>query len=118
MAQENNIINSWSLIAFAREFGPKMFTGECINSETGESFQACSFGKNREARDKKLVHFSQNLGALSTAEIAANKDSLQVVEIVVKPEVLERRKAKGQQLESYILCSVGENSWSEVDLGL
>lgn len=118
MAQENNIINSWSLIAFAREFGPKMFTDDCTNKETGEVFQACSFGRSRDASDKTLVHFSQNLGALSTAEIAAQKDSLQVVELAVKPDVLARRKAKGQQLESYILCTVGENSWSEVDLGI
>lgn len=118
MAQENNIINSWSLIAFAREFGPKMFTGDCTNKETGEVFQACSFGSSRDASDKTLVHFSQNLGALSVSEIAANKDSLQVVELKVQPDVLARRKSKGQQLQSYILCSVGENSWSEVDLGL
>lgn len=43
MAQSKTIKNSWSLIAFAREFGPKMQVGEFVNSESGETFKSCIF---------------------------------------------------------------------------
>ena len=116
MAQ-NNIINSWSLLAFARQNGGKMFIGECTNQNTGEVFKSISFHDGSRT-NTKMVNFSSNLGELSPREIAARKDSLQVVELAVDAETLARRKAAGRQLESYILCSVGENSWEEVDLGL
>lgn len=117
MAQNGRIIGSWSLVAFARKNGGKMFVGECTNQETGEVFQSISF-HDGSRENTKMVNFSTNLGALTPREIASRKDSLQVVELAVDPEVLARRKAAGKQLESYILCTVGESSWQEVDLGL
>lgn len=96
----STIKNSWSLIAFAKEFGPKMQVGEFVNKETGEDFKSCIF-TNGEIRT--FVAFSSKMGVLSPREIAANKNELQVV-----------------QLESghYSLCKQGENTWEEVDLGL
>lgn len=101
MATANNSIkNSWSLIAFAKEFGPKMQVGEFVNKETGEDFKSCIF-TNGETRT--FVAFSSKMGVLSPREIAAKKNELQVV-----------------QLESghYSLCKQGENTWEDVDLGL
>lgn len=96
----STIKNSWSLIAFAKEFGPKMQVGEFVNKETGEDFKSCIF-TNGETRT--FVAFSSKMGVLSPREIAAKKNELQVV-----------------QLESghYSLCKQGENTWEEVDLGL
>lgn len=118
MAQnQDRIINSWSLLAFARQNGGHMFVGECCNKETGEIFQSISF-HNGNRENSKMVNFSSNLGELTPAEISARKDSLQVVELAVDAETLARRKVAGKQLESYILCTVGESSWQEVDLGI
>lgn len=99
-ATVSTIKNSWSLIAFAKEFGPKMQVGEFVNKETGEDFKSCIF-TNGETRT--FVAFSSKMGVLSPREIAAKKNELQVV-----------------QLESgnYSLCKQGENTWKEVDLGL
>lgn len=99
-ATVSTIKNSWSLIAFAKEFGPKMQVGEFVNKETGEDFKSCIF-TNGETRT--FVAFSSKMGVLSPGEIAAKKNELQVV-----------------QLESgnYSLCKQGENTWEEVDLGL
>lgn len=99
-ATVSTIKNSWSLIAFAKEFGPKMQVGEFVNKETGEDFKSCIF-TNDETRT--FVAFSSKMGVLSPREIAAKKNELQVV-----------------QLESghYSLCKQGENTWEEVDLGL
>ena len=99
-ATVSTIKNSWSLIAFAKEFGPKMQVGEFVNKETGEDFKSCIF-TNGETRT--FVAFSSKMGPLSPREIATKKNELQVV-----------------QLESghYSLCKQGENTWEEVDLGL
>lgn len=99
-ATVSTIKNSWSLIAFAKEFGPKMQVGEFVNKETGEDFKSCIF-TNGETRT--FVAFSSKMGVLSPREIASKKNELQVV-----------------QLESghYSLCKQGENTWEDVDLGL
>lgn len=103
MAQNNanqRIVNSWSLIAFAKAYGPKMQVGEFANKETGEAFKSCIFS-NGEART--FVAFSSKMGELSPKEIVTMKDDLQVV-----------------QLESgnFSLCKQGQGSWEDVDLGL
>lgn len=105
MAQNNSnnnqgIINSWSLIAFARSHG-KMQVGEFANKETGEVFKSCIF--TDQQGDRCFVAFSSKMGELTPREIAAMKDDLQVV-----------------QLESgnFSLCKQGQNAWEDVDLGL
>ena len=99
-ATVSTIKNSWSLIAFAKEFGPKMQVGEFVNKETGEDFKSCIF---TNGETKTFVAFSSKMGVLSPREIAAKKNELQVV-----------------QLESghYSLCKQGENTWEDVDLEL
>lgn len=79
-----------------------MQVGEFSNSETGEVFKSCIF-TNLEDNSRTFVSFSSNLGELEPSEIAARKDSPQVV-----------------QLESghYSLCKVGQNNWKDIDLGL
>ena len=76
-----------------------------VDEETGEvkNFKSCIFTDPQDTNNKTFVAFSSKLGELTPAEIAAQKDSLQVV-----------------QLESgnYSLCKPGENSWQDVDLGL
>lgn len=99
-ATVSTIKNSWSLIAFAKEFGPKMQVGEFVNKETGEGFKSCIF-TNGETRT--FVAFSSKMGVLSPREIAAKKNELQVVQL-----------GSGH----YSLCKQGENTWEEVDLGL
>ena len=103
MTQNSNnqgIINSWSLIAFAKAHG-KMQVGEFANKETGEVFKSCIFTDDQQNRC--FVAFSSKMGELSPREIAAMKDELQVV-----------------QLESgnFSLCKQGQNAWEDVDLGL
>lgn len=100
----NNIKNSWSLLAFARKFGPKMQVGNFVNNKTGEMFKSCIFD-NGETRT--FVSFSSKLGELSSKEIAAQKNELQVVQCETKD---------GKDM--YSLCKQGENTWEEVDLGL
>lgn len=99
-ATVSTIKNSWSLIAFAKQFGPKMQVGEFVNKETGEEFKSCIFS---DGETRTFVAFSSKMGPLSPREIAAKKNELQVV-----------------QLESghYSLCKQGENTWEDVDLGL
>ena len=101
MATSNvGIKNSWSLISFAKSHG-KMKVAPFVNRETGECFKSCAFISN--ADEVTLVAFSSKLGELTPAEIAAQKDELQVV-----------------QLESgtYKLCKAGHDTWEDVDLGL
>ena len=72
-----------------------------VNRETGEYFKSCAFVSNTD--EVTLVAFSSKLGELTPAEIAAQKNDLQVV-----------------QLESgtYKLCKAGHDTWEDVDLGL
>lgn len=96
------IKNSWSLIAFAREFGSKVATGDCVNHETGDTFKAVTF--TAEDGTRTFVSFSSNLGVLNGAQIAAQRHELQVVQF--------------EESGNYCLCKQGENSWENVDLGL
>lgn len=103
MANQSGVINSWSLVSFARQFG-KMQVGEFKNSCTNERFKACIFS---DGDTRTFVAFSRNLGELTPTEIALQKAELQVVENV---------GAEGQTV--YTLCKTGSNSWQDVDLGL
>ena len=115
-AKQNGIKNSWSLLAFARTHG-KMKVGTFTNGETGEMYKGVAF-VNPTDNSTCFVSFSSNLGEKTPAEIAAAKDSLQVVELNVDPEVAARRAENGRQAESYCLCAVGQNAWEDVDLDI
>lgn len=92
--------HTWSLVAFAKEFGPKVQIAKCHNKETGDSFKCVAFG---EGEALTFVAFSSNLGELTPNEIAARKNDLQVVQF--------------EESGNYCLCKVG-SSWEQVDLGL
>lgn len=105
MAQTSATIkNHWSLIAFAKKFGPKMQVGEFHNSDTGESFKSCIF---TQGDTRTFVAFSNKMGALTPREIVAQKNDLQVVLCTTK---------EGNDM--YSLCHTGSGAWEDVDLGL
>lgn len=105
MAQTDNnnqgIKNSWTLMTFAKEHGPKMQVGDFVNKETGEQFKSCIF--TNEGGSRTFVAFSSKMGAQTPQQIVEMKDSLQVVEL---------------QSGNFSLCKQGTNSWLDVDLGL
>ena len=94
------IIQSWSLIEFARKHG-KMQVGTFIHKETKEVFKSCIFTASDGT--KTYVAFSSKMGELTPKEIALRKDSLRVA-----------------QLESgnYSLYEDPEKNWQDVDLGI
>lgn len=100
-SQNVGIKNSWTLVDFALAHGRMKVTNELTNSNTGETFKSCAFVGDGGA--VTLVGFSSNLGELTPAQIAAQKDSLQVVEL---------------ESGSLKLCKRGTDTWDDVDLGL
>ena len=94
------IKNSWSLISFARTHG-RMKVAPFVNKDTGEAFKSCAFLSSDGGIT--LVAFSSKLGELTPAQIAAQKDDLQVVQL---------------ESGSYKLCKAGHDTWEDVDLGL
>ena len=94
------IKNSWSLISFAKIHG-RMKVAPFVNKETGEAFKSCAFLSSEG--EVTLVAFSSKLGELTPAQIAAQKDDLQVVQL---------------ESGSYKLCKAGHDTWEDVDLGL
>ena len=101
MATTNiGIKNSWSLISFAKAHG-RVKVAPFVNRETGECFKSCAFINSDEV--VTLVAFSSNLGELTPAQIAAQKNDLQVVEL---------------ESGSFKLCKAGKDSWEDVDLGI
>lgn len=101
MATTNiGIRNSWSLISFAKFHG-KMKVAPFVNKETGEAFKSCAFISS--TGEITLVAFSSKLGELTPAQIATQKNDLQVVEL---------------ESGSFKLCKAGKDSWEDVDLGI
>lgn len=100
-SQNVGIKNSWPLVDFAKSHGRMKVTNELTNSNTGETFKSCAFVGTGGA--VTLVGFSSNLGELTPAQIAAQKDSLQVVEL---------------ESGNFKLCKRGAESWEDVDLGI
>ena len=101
MATTNiGIKNSWSLISFAKSHG-RMKVAPFVNKETGECFKSCAFLSSDGGIT--LVAFSSKLGELTPAQIAAQKDDLQVVQL---------------ESGSFKLCKAGHDTWEDVDLGL
>ena len=94
------ITNSWSLLSFAKSHG-RMKVAPFVNKETGECFKSCAFIS--DTNEITLVAFSSKLGELTPAQIAAQKDDLQVVQL---------------ESGSFKLCKAGHDTWEDVDLGL
>ena len=100
-AKNVGIKNSWSLLAFAKAHG-KMQVGDFVNKDTGEAFKSCIF-TNPENNSRCFVAFSSKMGELTPAQIKAEKDNLQVVEL---------------ESGNFSLCHQGINAWEDVELGL
>lgn len=92
------IKNSWSLREFRDSHGAMKIAGPFTNSETGEIFKSPAFVSPTGA--VTLVGFSSNLGELSAAQIKAQVDELQVVELM-----------SGH----FKLCKKGTDNWENVD---
>lgn len=92
------IRKNWTLIAFAATHG-KMQVGRFVNKESGDTFKSCIFTNSEGART--FVAFSSKMGELTPAEISAQKDQLQVVEL---------------ESGNYSLCRQGQNNWEDVIL--
>lgn len=97
----NNIKNSWSFVAFAREHGGVKYAN-VPNKQTGEMFDCLAAGSGD---DMIFISFSRNLGHLSPAEVVAQKNDLQVV-------LCETAQGK----DMYALCKKGTNSWQELNI--
>lgn len=101
------IRNSYPLVEFAKSHGQMKVTNEMVNSETGETFKSCAFVAPGGA--VTLVGFSSKLDTINPAaspqviakQIAAQKDSLQVVEL---------------ESGNFKLCKTGADNWVSVDL--
>lgn len=91
--------NTWSLIAFIKEFGPRMQVGEFTNHDTGEKFKSCVF--TQENGTKTFVAFSSKLGVLTEREIADMKEDLAVI------------KSKAGH---YSLIKGRRKAWKDVDV--
>ena len=100
MNEENNIKESWTLVAFARQFG-KPKKAHLINKDTGEEYPAVMFIDT----DGNTTHvsFSSKMPELSAKEIGAQKDKLRVIQL----------KSSG----NYKLC-YDNSTWEEIDLGI
>lgn len=72
-----------------------------VNKETRECFKSCAFLSSDG--EVTLVAFSSKLGELTPAQIAAQKNDLQVVQL---------------ESGSFKLCKAGHDTWEDVDLGL
>lgn len=94
---------SWSLIAFVKAMGGKLQVGEFTNKEDGTIFHSCIVSDGT-SENRTFVAFSSNLGELTPHQIVAQKDNLQVVQF--------------DESGRYCLCTKGENSWEDVDLGI
>lgn len=108
-SQNVGIRNSYSLINFAKSHGKMKVTNDMVNSTTGETFKSCAFVAPSGA--VTLVSFSSKLDTINPAaspqviakQIAAQKDSLQVVEL---------------ESGNFKLCKIGADNWEDVDLGI
>ena len=105
MTNNTSIKNSWSLVAFAKDFGSAgVRVGQCANHETGEIFDAVAF--TDKAGNRTFASFSPKLGSLTAKELVAQKAGLQVV-------LCETKAGR----DMYSICRQGEGTWGEeVDL--
>lgn len=98
-------IQSWSLVAFANEFG------EPSTQETESGY--CLVFTDSHDHDT-YVSISNKLPAITEEYLEDNYQSLQVVQTPPDAATVARRKAraaegKKTQMESYVLCPKGES---------
>lgn len=69
------IIQTWSLLDFAKEYGPKVHIANCSNNKTGDKFKCAVFG---EEDNRTFVAFSSKLGELTAKEMIERKHQLKI----------------------------------------
>lgn len=94
------IVDSYSLLAFARSHGNPKFCPQQVNKETGEIFDSLAF-INKTTDEVTFVSISSKLGTMSSKKVAEMKDDLQVVEF---------------DSGNFMLCKKGQNAWEDIDL--
>lgn len=99
--QPSLFIQSWSLLDFAREYGPKMQVRGYTNNSTGEPFKLCVFIDN--SGKETSVRFLSQLVELTSSEISARKNNLKI------------GKMSNNKLYLY---DKDINEWETIDLGL
>lgn len=94
-------IDNWTLMSFAKKWGPEMRTGTCTNEKTGEKYKACVFIQ----KDGTItyVNFFSRLGELTASEILQRKNELQI-------GITKEGK--------YYLHNGNVKAWEDIDLGL
>lgn len=99
------IRNNWSLTDFRANNG-KMSINQFYDEKNKEYFTSCVFTKENAEGKKSytFVAFSKKLGVLTSTEVKARKDELQVV--LTKTEAGKDR---------YVLCTQGMQG-EEVDI--
>lgn len=94
-------IENWTLIDFAKKWGPEMKAGTCVNEKTGKYYKSCVF--TQKDGTKTYVSFFHKLGELTASEILLRKDELKV-------GLTKNGK--------YYLHNGNVKAWENVDLGL
>lgn len=69
------IIQTWSLLDFAKEYGPKVHIANCSNNKTDDKFKCVVFG---EEDNRTFVAFSSKLGELTAKEMIERKHQLKI----------------------------------------
>ena len=110
--EEPPIVNSWSLLDFARAHGKmkRVPSSSRINSETGEKEHSAAYcvfvhPTNKDEQGKPvitaIVAFSSGLGELSVDEIVQQKSDLMVVKYTSGDYALRHKKATTDKSEKY-----------------
>lgn len=99
--QPSLFIQSWSLLDFAKKYGPKMQVRGYTNNSTGEPFKLCVFIDN--SGKETSVRFLSQLRGLTSSEISARKNELKI-----------SKMSNGK----YYLHDNNIKEWEDIDLGL
>ncbi len=105
-SKKNNIVNSWSLAAFCQEYGHRFQDRACVNSQTGDAFNA--IGVRNEEGDLTFLNYSKALqedGINSVAKVYPLRKELQVVQLRITND-------EGEVEYRYKLCRQGDG-WGE-----
>lgn len=95
-----NIIFSESLPVFRQRF-TEVKRGHFVNKTTNESFESLIFCGHKDGK-LRFCNFSSKLGVLSNAQIASDKENLQVIAF--------------EGNDHYTLCKKGNGAWESVDI--
>lgn len=96
-AEEVIFIKDWSLLSFAKTFGPKMQVGSFTEEIYNIIYRACVFTKSNGT--KTYVYFFHELGELSPQEIKDRKNELYIGKVPNGDYFLYSKSNKGWKLD-------------------